>query len=306
MKIARRSSILFYLLMALIVGGGTAVVGAMATPFGAWLGVIPLVIFGRQALHKPLRRLRLARQPFPPEWREWLDRYVPLYRSLDDEGKERFERDIRFVLDEWRFEGVSGIEPNDYHRLSVATGVAVMLHGREDWELSPNRTVLFYPDRFDENYFDGDYAEYDGMAHAQGPIILSIHAVEQSWARPHDGSNVVLHELAHLFDFDSEFADGVPSLLDRKSAAAWQRLVKQEMQRVRFGKSILRRYAATNPAELFAVAVEVFFEKPWLLRRKHPELYGALVAFFNLDPDVDPQPEVEDESTEEAADTDAN
>ena len=137
---------------------------------------------------------------------------------------------------------------------------------------------------FDEDYLDTDYAAYDGMVHAQGPIILSVNAVEADWARPGNGHNVVLHELAHLFDFEHGGAEGTPSLMDSASAEAWRALVRREMRRVRLGTSLLRGYAATNPAEFFAVAVENFFDRPATLHRRHPHLFEALVAFFNLDP----------------------
>jgi Mlc titration factor MtfA (ptsG expression regulator) len=47
---------------------------------------------------------------------------------------------------------------------------------------------------------------------------------------------------------------------------------------------MLRRYAAQNPAELFAVAVENFFERPDLMSRRHPELFAALRNIFRIDP----------------------
>ncbi|MGB0066813.1 MAG: zinc-dependent peptidase, partial [Isosphaeraceae bacterium] len=43
-------------------------------------------------------------------------------------------------------------------------------------------------------------------------------------------------------------------------------------------------YGATNPAEFFAVATECFFEKPIPLRRKHPQLYEELKAYYRQDP----------------------
>ena len=42
-------------------------------------------------------------------------------------------------------------------------------------------------------------------------------------------------------------------------------------------------YGATNEAEFFAVATEVFFEKPKQMRRELPELYEILRKFYNLD-----------------------
>src|SRR5690606_27396278 len=114
------------------------------------------------------------------------------------------------------------------------------------------QTVLFYPDRFDLDYLTSEHAEFDGMAHHQGPIILSARAVEESWADPSDGNNVVLHELAHLLDYENELADGVPSLIHPGSTVAWKELVRKETRRIRLGRSMLRRYAATNHAEFFA------------------------------------------------------
>jgi Mlc titration factor MtfA (ptsG expression regulator) len=166
----------------------------------------------------------------------------------------------------------------------VAAGAAVLLHGRPAWELPGSRSVLFYPDRFNDDYYDSADAAYDGMAHQQGPLILTAPAVEDSWADPTDADNVVLHELAHLFDFDNEGADGVPSLVAPASADTWQALVRREMRRVQRGRSILRPYAAEAPSEFFAVAVETFFEQPGRMARQHKELFAALVAFFHLDP----------------------
>lgn len=284
MRIARRSTLYFYGTMAAIIGGAAAVIGANRLPLGAWLGIPVALVVLWAGFKRALRRWRVARRPLSPGSIAWLEEHVPLYVRLEKEGRSRFERDVKFVLDEWRFEGVGGVEVTPELQLGVAAGVALLVHGRPDWELSPARTVLFYPEAFDEAYEGGDFAEFDGMAHAQGPIILSQKAVEHSWARQDDGNNVVLHELAHLFDFANSFADGVPSLLDPASLGAWDELARREMRRALVGRSMLRRYAATNTAEFFAVAVENFFERPEQLAKNHHHLFDALVALFNLDP----------------------
>lgn len=284
MRIARPANLLLTLTMALLVGVGAGVVGAAATDLGPWPGVIAGAGAALLGLRRPLRRWRLARRPWPAEAERWLCEHVRFYRDLDEAGRARFRRDVRFILAEHTFEGVDGVEVTDTARLAVAAGAALMLHGRPDWEIPGRRTFLFYPDVFDADYHDTDDAEFDGMAHAQGPVILSLPAVFEGWAHPGDGSNVVLHELAHLFDFSTHYADGVPSLMAGSSADAWESLVRREMKKVRAGRSLLRRYAAHDPAEFFAVAVEVFFERPHALSARHPELYRALCALFYLDP----------------------
>ncbi len=284
MRIVRPSSVVTTGLLALIVGGGVGIVGHEATPIGPVLGLVPALLILLVGLRRPWRRWRLAQQEMSTERRRWLRAHVPLYQQLGEAGRARFDRDVQFVLDEYSFEGVQGVTLTDSLRLNVAAGIAVLLHGRPSWELPGSQSVLFYPERFDETYHENVSARYDGMAHQQGPIIFTVSAVRQSWGDPGDGNNVVLHELAHLFDFDNEGADGVPSLVDPVSAPDWQSLVREEMHRVARGRSLLRPYAAEAPSEFFAVAVEHFFEQPDALARRHDELFRALVSFFRLDP----------------------
>lgn len=286
MRIAYPTNVGFHLVLALLLGGTVAAVAVLADGVpdaAAWLGaVVGLGWLGR-GLRRPLRRWRIARQALSAMSRDWLEAHVPLYARADAQARIRFERDVRFVLDEAQFEGVSDVEVTDDLRLAVAAGVALLLHGRPDWEIPLDRTFLFYPGEFGDDY-SGLEPAYDGMVHSQGPVILTAPAVRRSWARPEDGSNVVLHELAHLFDYEDQYADGIPSLLDPASVEPWTDLVRRETAQIRRGRSLLRRYATTNMAEFFAVATEVFFERGVLMAERHPELFETLCALYNLDP----------------------
>jgi Mlc titration factor MtfA (ptsG expression regulator) len=44
--------------------------------------------------------------------------------------------------------------------------------------------------------------------------------------------------------------------------------------------TILDSYGATNPAEFFAVCVELFFMQPLVMRWRHPELFEVLACVF--------------------------
>ncbi|MFW5955689.1 MAG: M90 family metallopeptidase [Rhodothermales bacterium] len=283
--------------MALVViaSGGLGVVTA-ATGVSLWPAALVLGVGLFAVLRRPLRRWRVSSQPLPADIRRWIEGHVPMYRRLSPPDRDRFDRDVLFVLDEWTFEGVRGVEVNDELRASVAAGVAVLLHGRPDWELSDRHTVLFYPERFNDDYLTGDRGDFDGMAHAQGPVIISVEASRRDWQHSDSGHNVVLHELAHLLDFKDSFADGVPDLLEGASRPAWDDLVDREMRRIRQGHSILRRYGATNRAEFFAVAVENFFERPDVMASRHPELFAALTAFFGYDPRLETAEKVGEQS----------
>ncbi len=284
MRIVRPSTILTTTLLAVVVGGSVALVATQYGPVWGTIGLIPAALILAHGFRRPIARLQTARAAMPPTWRTWVVEHIPLYEQLDSGARERFECDVRFAMDEYTFEGVRGVEVTDELRLSVAAGIAVLLHGRPDWELPGSQSVLFYPGRFNDAYYDSPDATFDGMAHQQGPILLTAASVRTAWADAADADNVVLHELAHLFDFDNAGADGVPSLVAAGSESSWQSLMRTEMRRVRTGHSILRPYAAEAPSEFFAVSVETFFEQPDRMAHYHEELFAALVAFFHLDP----------------------
>ena len=130
-------------------------------------------------------------------------------------------------------------------------------------------------------------------------MILAWDDVLRGVEDPDDGHNVVLHEFAHQLDSAGGKANGVPSLGSTHRYASWTRMLERNCARfpreVRPGRpSALDPYAATNEAEFFAVATEVFFERPRALRRQYPELFAELQRYYRQDPSLrarsDPQP----------------
>ena len=57
----------------------------------------------------------------------------------------------------------------------------------------------------------------------------------------------------------------------------------EEIQKIKKGESDIDPYGASSESEFFAVASEYFFERPELLKNKHPELYERLSNIFNPD-----------------------
>ncbi|MDX1440064.1 MAG: M90 family metallopeptidase [Rubricoccaceae bacterium] len=282
MHIFRRSNLVVAILVAVCLGGGVAVassqlggpweVGILAGGIAIWIG-----------LRRFINRWLQVRHPLPNSSLDWLERHVAFYRGLDSRDRRQFERAVQIALADMSFEGVAGVAVTRTLRLAVAAGIALMWFGRPGWDIPYKHTVLFYPGSFNEEFDLEDRPIFDGMMRENGPLLLSAPAVTHGWQRA-DGLNVVLHELAHVLDFQGSGPPGLPALLDPSSATAWKTLVDHEMEKVRNGQSILRNYAATNRAELFAVAVEQFFERPRQLKDRHKELFDALVVMFNFDP----------------------
>jgi Mlc titration factor MtfA (ptsG expression regulator) len=108
-------------------------------------------------------------------------------------------------------------------------------------------------------------------------------------ADPADGHNVVIHEFAHQLDQERGRANGAPWLGRREAYARWATVLDAEyralQQRLARGEpGVIDAYAATDPAEFFAVVSEHFFEQPGLLAAAHPALYGELVQCYRTDP----------------------
>jgi Mlc titration factor MtfA (ptsG expression regulator) len=116
-------------------------------------------------------------------------------------------------------------------------------------------------------------------------VVLSWSAAQHGALHPDVGTNVVYHEFAHQLDMLDGIVDGTPPLGDDVAARQrWVDVCTASFERVRRGDSVLRPYAATNPAEFFAVATELFFNRPIDLRTHEPALYEELASFYLQDP----------------------
>jgi MtfA peptidase len=248
-----------------------------------WLGV---------TLRRYVRRWRLLRTPMQGDWPALLERRVPFYRRLDAEGRRRFEHDLRIFLAEQRIYGAHGVKVDDETRVLIGASAAMLGHGLPDFEWPNVRDIVVYPGTFDEEYAVGR-GSISGMVHRQGPVLFSREDLRHGFLRADDGHNVGLHELAHVMDMGTGYADGLPSGLSWVATAPWIEVMADRLQRIRRRRyrHVLRDYAGVDEAELFAVAVEVFFERPRHLRARDPELYRMLAGYFGQDPGRDTGPE---------------
>jgi hypothetical protein len=220
--------------------------------------------------------------PFPDRWRRTLEERYDHYDRLPTPLRARFESDMRLFLAEKRITGVA-VEVSDELRVLVAASAVTLSLGWPDYEWDQLAEVLLYPQDFDRDY-SFESGELAGEAHPWGTVILSVPALQESFADPDDAYHVGLHEFAHLLDVDQTHFDGIPVGLDPARHAEWVALAEREMQRLRRGKSVLDDYGADDPVEFLAVAVEAFFEAPLALRKRHRELYAILADYFGQDP----------------------
>ena len=255
----------------------------------AWLMTQPL-----------LQRWQRSRQRagvFPAAWRSVLRHRVPLYARLPADQQLRLRQDILVFLAEKPFLGCAGLHVTDEMRVMVAAFACMLLLGaRRDYYPELQR-VLLYPGAFAAQEHqvssDGVHSEVvrglAGQSWVQGQVLLSWADVQQGAADPVDGSNVVIHEFAHQLDQSKGYANGAPPLKSRQAYRCWSSVMQTEFdalrQRLADGEEgLMGAYAATDPAEFFAVCSELFFERAAELATQHPLLFDELKTYYQINP----------------------
>ena len=241
------------------------------------------------------RRARLLETESPAAWIEVLTQNVHAYTLLDEAEQQHLRNLVQVFVAEKNWEGCNGLELTDEMRVTIAGCSCLLILGRDHDLMRDVESILVYPSTVvlpDQkgSFFDGrprvitEGTEVLGLAHRGGPVVLAWDSVLQGARNSADGNNVVIHEMAHKIDFLDGAADGTPPLPTAQERREWARICGEVYLAVKSGEEhFLRDYAGTNEAEFFAVASEVFFEKPKRLHKEIPELYGLLRNFYNLD-----------------------
>lgn len=267
------------------------IVSCLALLFILWLIGLPY-------LTKRKRRQIRAR-PFPPAWRDILQRRVPYVRAMPADLQLQLEQHIQVFLAEKAFIGCDGLEITEEMQVTIAAQACLLLLNRPGDYYPGLRQILVYPGSF---VVQQAHTDASGVAHhgrqarsgeswSQGQVILSWRDTLQGAAAPTDGQNVVIHEFAHQLDQETGAANGAPALARRAHYARWAQVLGAEYAALQAHAAhahghaaLFSDYGATDPAEFFAVISEVFFEQPQRMAAEHPALYRELARFYRLDP----------------------
>jgi Mlc titration factor MtfA (ptsG expression regulator) len=274
-------------------GMAILLVAGAAALFIGWLLAQPALLARRR------RRLRAA--PFPDAWRAILRHRFPRYATLPFPERRELERRVAVFLDEKDFIGCAGQEVDDEVRVTIAAQACLILLGRPARDFPNLRTILVYPGAFvveklrpePSGVLQETRQALSGESWTNGQVVLSWDDVLQGAADPADGRNVVIHEFAHQLDQEKGYANGAPRLAGRERARRWAQVMSEEYARLQARHAwsphpveppLLSAYGATDPAEFFAVASEVFFEQPSRLAAEHPGLFEELAGYYGVDP----------------------
>jgi Mlc titration factor MtfA (ptsG expression regulator) len=263
--------------------------------FIAVVGFVLALLIGKYIFRR-MKRKQLLVMPFPDEWKQIIQKNVPLYNRLPDSLKEQLHGFVNVFIAEKKFEGCGGLEITDEIKVTIAAQASMLLLNRKAKYFPKLRTILVYPHTYAAKTISSDgtvmingQSVRLGESWQNGPVVLAWDSVTGGTMNIADARNVVLHEFAHQLDQEDGTANGAPILEHRSSYIAWARVLSEEYETLqrkkkKHRKSVMSKYGATNPAEFFAVATETFFEKSKQMKKKHPELYDELKNYYKLDP----------------------
>jgi Mlc titration factor MtfA (ptsG expression regulator) len=234
--------------------------------------------------------------PFPAKWRKVLREQWPIYRRLPADLQMRLKKHIQLFLLEKQFVGCDGLVVTDEMRVLVAAQACLLTLQRPLPHYPDLSTILLYPQAFHvatQQQLAGVITEQMqtrlGESWQHGQVVLSWPHSKAGAANAEDGHNLVLHEFAHQLDQQTGLANGAPDLGSQQRYQQWSEHFSQafselQQQLNQQQATFLDPYAATNPAEFFAVATEAFFEQPQDFQFFYPKLYPLMQSFYQLDP----------------------
>lgn len=243
------------------------------------------------------RRARLRQQLFPQAWIDILNTQLPLYRQLPAALRKQLHEHIQVLLAEKDFHGANGLIVTQTMRLLVTAQAALLLLNRHTDYFPALYSIVLHPAAFVVNREHWDAAGLhhreprvlSGESWESGQLVLSWDDTLAGGMACSDGYNVVLHEFAHQLDLGSNSMNGMPQLDSTAQRQAWAAAFTPAYHahsaRVEAGEHTwLDPYAASEPAEFFAVLTETFFELPSELLAEYPAIYACLRDYYRIDP----------------------
>ncbi len=241
------------------------------------------------------RRFGRPDAAFDPHWHDLLTTHFQHWSGLTPAELQRMEHLVAAFVTGTRWEAARGFDLTEDIKVLIAAQASLLLLGLDIDGYEDLTSVIVHPSTVrlrgvhptGGGVFSSAPRVIAGQAHYQGPVVLSWAAARRGAQYPAAGENVVYHEFAHRLDMLDGVIDGTPPLDDEAALARWAEVCTAAYDSVRAdGSPVLRNYAGTNPAEFFAVATEVFFNRPVELEEHEPALYAELRAFYRQDPAV--------------------
>jgi hypothetical protein len=239
-----------------------------------------------------MRRM-LKRHSIPHTIWQSVTRRIAVLHGLDAVQMAHLREMATWFLEQKSITGAQGFEVTRLMRVTVAAQACLLILNLGVDYFDGWIEVILYPGVFRVHHAQRDAiglvhedaAVLSGESWLQGPVILSWNDVERDTYHGTPGHNVVLHEFAHKLDGLNGVTNGLPPLRRGMSRTKWAEDMSHAYdslcQQVSTGKTaFINPYAATSPAEFFAVLSEYFFTAPDILKSHFPAVHKQLALFY--------------------------
>lgn len=246
----------------------------------------------RLKLQYVLRRARIPER----QWKDCVAQLSVLHK-LSQPELHRLRELASLFLYEKTVNGAKGFTVTEEMRNQLAAQACLLILNLDLDYYSGWREIIMYPDSFivQRDEVDGvglvhkNRRALGGESWSHGPVIISWADALHRSGHYHQGGNVILHEFAHKLDMLNGEANGMPPLHRDMDRERWTRSFTQAYEQLSeqleyHHHTQIDPYAATSPAEFFAVMTEYFFESPETLQEAFPAVYAELCAFYRQNP----------------------
>lgn len=223
---------------------------------------------------------------------------LALLQGLTAVEKAHLREFCTLLLHKKRIFGVQGLDVSEDMRLLVAiTACLPILHLGlglfSEWS-----DIIIYPTAFRVSRDEIDEAGVihhedrvlSGESWARGPLIIAWDEVERDIGQEGlQGHNVIIHEIAHKLDMRNGKANGMPPLHASMPTQQWSATLSAAYEELNqrlnhHHRTCVNPYAATSPAEFFAVFSEYFFCAPTILHSHFADVYRQFCLYYRQDP----------------------
>lgn len=207
--------------------------------------------------------------------RQLLERDWAFFGRLDDRQRAKLVADAS-TFGQKEFVGFDGFAITDRVRAHVSATAALLVLGLDIARFAHVQRIEIREARYLDDHGNIAEGHYEYATRETGPIgilHLAWRGLLDGETRP-DGMHVGIHELAHALDHGL----GERLLAQHERCDIW----RDALRDFPLHKGLV--VADVDGPELFAVASELFFERPMSLMRVDPALFFELVGIYQLDP----------------------
>lgn len=261
-------------------------------------------MFFIQKIQHQVLALHLKRHKIPLKlWHQAIQK-MPIIKRYNSSQRMQIRLLASEILRIKHLIAIKGMVFTDEIKVIMATQAAIMVYGFEiankgsaiSWLRNWNQ-IIVYPMPFlngrenivspngilvSQSGFESGETQY------QGGIIIDWNDDKPHPLKAH-ANQVLMHEMAHKLDMLDGETNGHPPLHADMNEREWfiafeNAFESLRQQLIKGQKPSINPYAATNPAEFFAVSTEYFFEAPAVLKRVYPAVYKQLMLFYKQSP----------------------